>query len=172
VGRFEVPKDPQLAVRTFAHLAQAHPDEPWTLRLVGDGSLRSDIEAQVAALPAKVRERISMPGRLTPKDLAELRYQCGVFLMTSHAGYEGYPRVLVEALATGLPAVVTEGADTGGLVRANMSGSVHGRDPAALADGLRAARNLDRTKVAEVVSALSAPAVIRQVFYGEDLDPA
>jgi glycosyltransferase involved in cell wall biosynthesis len=172
VGRFEVPKDPQLAVRTFADLAQAHPDEPWTLRLVGDGSLRSDIEAQVAALPAKVRERISMPGRLTPKDLAELRYQCGVFLMTSHAGYEGYPRVLVEALATGLPAVVTEGADTGGLVRANLSGSVHGRDPAALADGLRAARNLDRTKVAEVVSALSAPAVIRQVFYGDDLDPA
>jgi glycosyltransferase involved in cell wall biosynthesis len=172
VGRFEVPKDPQLAVRTFAHLALAHPDEPWTLRLVGDGSLRSDIEAQVAALPAKVRERISMPGRLTPKDLAELRYQCGVFLMTSHAGYEGYPRVLVEALATGLPAVVTEGADTGGLVRANLSGSVHGRDPAALADGLRAARNLDRTKVAEVVSALSAPAVIRKVFYGDDLDSA
>jgi hypothetical protein len=34
------------------------------------------------------------------------------------------------------------------------------------------ARNLDRTKVAEVVSALSAPAVIRQVFYGDDLDPA
>jgi glycosyltransferase involved in cell wall biosynthesis len=172
VGRFEVPKDPQLAVRTFAHLAQAHPDEPWTLRLVGDGSLRSDLQAQVAALPPEVRERITMPGRLRPKDLAELRSQCGVFLMTSHAGYEGYPRVLVEALATGLPAVVTEGADTGRLVRANLSGSVHGRDPAALADGLRAARNLDRTKVAEIVSTLSAPAVIRQVFYGDDLDPA
>jgi glycosyltransferase involved in cell wall biosynthesis len=172
VGRFEVPKDPQLAVRTFAHLAQAHPDERWTLQLVGDGSLRSDLEAEVAALPAEVRERITMPGRLRPKELAEVRSRCGVFLMTSHAGYEGYPRVLVEALATGLPAVVTEGADTGRLVQANLSGSVHGRDPAALAAGLRAARNLDRTKVAEVVSGLSAPVVIRQVFYGDDLDPA
>jgi glycosyltransferase involved in cell wall biosynthesis len=172
VGRFEVPKDPQLAVRAFAHLAQEHPDEPWTLQLVGDGSLRPDLEARVAALPADVRGRITMPGRLGQKDLAELRCRCGVFLMTSHAGYEGYPRVLVEALATGLPAVVTEGADTGRLVQTDLSGSVHGRDPAALAAGLRAARCLDRTEVAEVVSGLSAPAVIRRVFFGDDLDPA
>ena len=172
VGRFEVPKDPQLAVRAFAHLVQTHPDEPWTLKLVGDGSLRSELERQVAELPAEVRDRITMPGRLRPKDLSEVRGQCGVFLMTSHPGYEGFPRVLVEALATGLPAVVTEGADTGRLVQANVSGSVHGRDPAALAAGIRAARDLDRTKVAEVVSELSAPEVIRAVFFGDDLDPA
>jgi glycosyltransferase involved in cell wall biosynthesis len=171
-GRFEVPKDPHLAVRAFTHLVRAHPDEPWTLQLVGDGSLRSDLEAEVAALPDEVRKRITMPGRLRPKDLAEVRSRCGVFLMTSHAGYEGYPRVLVEALATGLPAVVTEGADTGRLVQPNRSGSVHGRDPAALAAGLRAARTLDRTTVAEVVSGLSAPEVIRRVFFGDDVDPA
>jgi glycosyltransferase involved in cell wall biosynthesis len=172
VGRLEVPKDPQLAVRAFAHLVQTHPDEPWTLKLVGDGSMRSELERQIAELPAEVRDRINMPGRLRPKELSQVRGQCGVFLMTSHAGYEGYPRVLVEALATGLPAVVTEGADTGRLVQANVSGSVHGRDPAALAAGLRAARDLDRTKVAEVVSELSAPEVIRAVFFGDDLDPA
>jgi glycosyltransferase involved in cell wall biosynthesis len=172
VGRFEVPKDPQLAVRAFAHLVQAYPEEPWTLQLVGDGSLRSDLEAQVAALPSEVGQRITMPGRLRPKDLAEVRARCGVFLMTSHAGYEGYPRVLVEALATGLPAVVTEGADTGRLVRAAVSGSVHGRDPAALAAGVRAARELDRTKVAEVVSGLSAPVVIRDVYFRDELGPA
>jgi glycosyltransferase involved in cell wall biosynthesis len=172
VGRFEVPKDPQLAVRAFAHLVQTHPDEPWKLWLVGDGSLRPDLEAQIAALPDSVRERITVPGRLRPKDLAEVRERCAVFLMTSHAGYEGYPRVLVEALATGLPAVVTEGADTGRLVQPNVSGSVHGRDPAALAAGVRVAREMDRTKVAEVVSELSAPEVIRQVYFGGELDPA
>jgi glycosyltransferase involved in cell wall biosynthesis len=170
-GRFEVPKNPQLAVRAFAHLVQTHPEQPWTLQLVGDGSLRSELEAQVAALPVDVRERITMPGRLHPKDLARVRERCGVFLMTSHAGYEGYPRVLVEALATGLPAVVTEGADTGRLVQTNVSGSVHGPDPAALAAGLRAAPELDRTKVTEVVSELSAPEVIRAVFFDDDLDP-
>jgi glycosyltransferase involved in cell wall biosynthesis len=168
VGRLEVPKDPHLAVRAFAHLVQAHPDEPWTLRIVGSGMLRPDLERQIADLPIDVGRRVSLLGRLSPSELAEIRSSSGVFLMTSHAGYEGFPRVLVEALASGLPAVVTEGSDTGGLVQPNVSGSVHGRDPAVLADGLRAARNLDRARVAGVVSALSAPEVVRTVFFGDD----
>jgi hypothetical protein len=53
------------------------------------------------------------------------------------------------------------------LVRPLVSGSVHGRDPAALAAGLRSARALDRTAVADVVSALSAPRVVREVFFGD-----
>ncbi|MDQ2706832.1 MAG: glycosyltransferase [Actinomycetota bacterium] len=169
VGRLEVPKDPQLAVRAFAHLALAHPDEPWTLQIVGSGTLRVGVERQIAALPSEVGRRITLRGRLGPGELAEVRSRSGVFLMTSHPGYEGYPRVLVEALATGLPAVVTEGSDTGRLVRPNVSGSVHGRDPEALAAGLRAARDLDRAKVAEVVSGLSAPEVVRDVFFTEDV---
>jgi hypothetical protein len=44
---------------------------------------------------------------------------------------------------------------------------VHGRDPAALAEGLRAARALDPTTVAGVVSDLSAPKVVREVFFGD-----
>ena len=85
--------------------------------------------------------------------------------MTSHAGYEGFPRVLVEAMAAGLPAVVTEGSDTGGLIQQGVSGFVCGRDPEELADGLRAARDLDRAKVADAVAALSAPRVVREVFF-------
>ena len=57
-----------------------------------------------------------------------------MFLMTSHAGYEGFPRVLVEAMAAGLPAVVTEGSDTGGLIQQGVSGFVCGRDPEELAE--------------------------------------
>jgi glycosyltransferase involved in cell wall biosynthesis len=172
VGRLEVPKDPELAVRAFAHLAQAHPDEPWTLEVVGSGTLRQAIERQIAELPADVGRRITLRGRLSPADVAEARNRSGVFLMTSHAGYEGFPRVLVEGMATGLPAVVTEGSDTGGLVRHGVSGFVHGRDPAALADGLRAARGLDRAEVADAVSGLSAPTVVREVFFGDVLKSA
>jgi glycosyltransferase involved in cell wall biosynthesis len=167
VGRLEVPKDPELAIRAFALLAQTHPDEPWTLRIVGSGTLRAELERQIADLPTDVSRRITLVGRLTPPELAVVRSSSGVFLMTSHPGYEGFPRVLVEALATGLPAVVTHGSDTGGLVREHVSGSVHGRDPAELAAGLRAARDLDRARVAGVVSALSAPEVVRNVFFGE-----
>jgi glycosyltransferase involved in cell wall biosynthesis len=167
VGRLEVPKDPQLAVRAFAALALAHPDEPWSLQIVGSGSLLPALNGQIAALPADVGRRITLRGRLDPEQLGEVRSRSGMLLMTSHPGYEGFPRVLVESLATGLPAVVTEGSDTAGLVRPLVSGSVHGRDPAALAAGLRSARALDRTAVAEVVSALSAPRVVREVFFGD-----
>ena len=165
VGRLEVPKDPLLAVRAFAALVRDEPDEPWTLQLVGSGTLRPDVEAEVAALPPDVARRITLPGRLDPVTLARARARCGVFLMTSHAGYEGFPRVLVEAMAVGLPAVVTEGSDTGGLIDEGVSGFVCRRDPGALAGALRAARELDRSKVADAVAALSAPRVVREVFF-------
>ena len=54
----------------------------------------------------------------------------GMFLMTSHPGYEGYARVLVESMASGLPAVVTRGSDTGGLVVDGRTGFICGREPA------------------------------------------
>ena len=117
------------------------PDEPWTLEVVGSGTLRPALEAQIAAPPAGRRAAGSRcAAGSSPADVAEARSRSGVFLMTSHAGYEGFPRVLVEALATGLPAVVTEGSDTGGLVRPGVSGFVCGRDPAALADAVCARR--------------------------------
>jgi glycosyltransferase involved in cell wall biosynthesis len=172
VGRLTVPKDPELAIRAFAHLAEAHPDEPWTLQVVGSGVLRPEVEQQIAALPPAIGQRITLHGRLGPAELGAVRGRAGVFLMTSHPGYEGFPRVLVEALATGLPAVVTEGSDTGRLVHPGVSGSVHGRDPEALAAGLRAARELDRAGVAEVVARLSAPEVVRAVFFGDEVGPA
>jgi len=85
--------------------------------------------------------------------------------MTSHSGYEGFPRVLVEAMATGLPAVVTDGSDTGGLVHQGVSGFVCSRSPGELAHSIRAARHLDRAKVVDAVAALSAPRVVREIFF-------
>jgi glycosyltransferase involved in cell wall biosynthesis len=170
VGRLETPKNPELAIRTFAALAESDPDEPWTFEVIGSGTLRPELEALIATLPPEVASRITLRGRLAAADVAEARSRSGVFLMTSHAGYEGFPRVLVEAMAAGLPAVVTEGADTGGLVQQGVSGFTCGRDPQELADAVRAARGLDRAKVTEAVSALSAPRVVRENFFPDSAD--
>jgi glycosyltransferase involved in cell wall biosynthesis len=170
VGRLETPKNPELAIRTFAALAESDPDEPWTFEVIGSGTLRPELETLIAALPPDVASRITLRGRLAAADVAEARSRSGVFLMTSHAGYEGFPRVLVEAMAAGLPAVVTEGADTGGLVQQGVSGFTCGRDPQELADAVRAARGLDRAKVTEAVSALSAPRVVRENFFPDSAD--
>lgn len=165
VGRLETPKDPALAVRAFAALVAEDPDTPWTLTMVGDGTLRPALEAQIAALPPDTARRITLPGRFSPAALSELRARSGMFLMTSHAGYEGFPRVLVEAMAAGLPAVVTEGSDTGGLITQDVSGSVCSREPAELAGALRAALGLDRGKVFDAVAAFSAPRVVQDCFF-------
>jgi glycosyltransferase involved in cell wall biosynthesis len=170
VGRLETPKNPELAIRTFAALGASDPDEPWTFEVIGSGTLRPELEALIATLPPDVAKRITLRGRLGPADVAEARSRSGVFLMTSHAGYEGFPRVLVEAMAAGLPAVVTEGADTGGLVQQGVSGFTCGRDPQELADAVRAARGLDRAKVTEAVAALSAPRVVRENFFPDSAD--
>jgi glycosyltransferase involved in cell wall biosynthesis len=173
VGRLEVPKDPELAVRAFAALAADEPDVPWTLEVVGSGTLRPALEELIAGLPPDVAGRITLRGRLSAAEVAQARSRAGVFLMTSHAGYEGFPRVLVEAMAAGLPAVVTDGSDTGGLVQQGVSGFVCGRDPAELAAAVRSARTLDRAKVTDAVAALSAPRVVREVFFPDtDAAPA
>ncbi len=60
VGRLEVPKDPELAIRAFTALVREEPAEPWTLEVVGSGTLRPALEAQIAELQPDVRRRITL----------------------------------------------------------------------------------------------------------------
>jgi glycosyltransferase involved in cell wall biosynthesis len=164
VGRLEAPKDPLLAVRAFARLAELAPSEPWSLDLVGDGTLMPELETEVARLAPEVRRRVRLLGRLAPEEVGAVLGGAGVFLMTSHPGYEGFPRVLVEAMATGLPAVVTEGSDTGALVAPGHNGFVCGRDTDELADALRRAAGLDRRAAQASVVAFSAPHLVAGIL--------
>ena len=49
-------------MRAFAHLALEHPDEPWTLEIIGSGALRPTLEQQIAALPAQPLRTASRSG--------------------------------------------------------------------------------------------------------------
>ena len=164
VGRLEVPKDPALAIKAFAELVRLDPDHPWELSLLGSGTLLGTVADQVAALPPEIADRIQLRGRVSPEDVAEAMGAAGLFLMTSYPGYEGYARVLVESMASGLPAVVTLGSDTGGLVVDGRTGYVCGREPRDLADRLHQALDLHRPDVRSAVSLLNAPSLIERIF--------
>lgn len=132
--------------------------------MLGSGTKLEEARCRVEALAAGVRSRVHLEGRVAPADVAEILADSGVFLMTSHAGYEGYPRVLVEAMASGLPAVVTEGSDTGGLVVDDVTGYTCGRDPEQLARCVIRARAISRTQVRSAVAGFDAPHLVGEIF--------
>lgn len=98
VGRFVWEKNHGFLLRVFADLARRDPR--WYLVLVGDGRLRTEIEAQAATLG--VRERVRMTG--VRSDVPELVSAMDVFLFPSHI--EGFGLVIVEAQALAVPCVL------------------------------------------------------------------
>jgi glycosyltransferase involved in cell wall biosynthesis len=153
-----------LALEAFCVLCRAHPLEDWTLDMAGAGSISGDVERRIAALPSDIRSRITLHGMLPRAALAEVMSRGAVLLMTSHPGYEGYPRTLVEALAHGLPAVVTRGSDTGALIEDGVNGLTTGRDPEAIAEALHGAVTFDPEVARASVLHLSAPTVVGAIL--------
>jgi glycosyltransferase involved in cell wall biosynthesis len=164
VGRVEEPKDPELAVRVLVELTRLQPDAPWELHLAGTGTLLAGLRTSLSRLPGGAQDRVTLLGRLTPTEVAAAMASSGVFLMTSHPGYEGFPRVLLEAMSAGLPAVVTQGSDTGGVIQPGRTGEVRDRDPEALARAVVVSRAYDRATVRQSVAAYSAPQVVAEIL--------
>jgi len=135
--------------------------------MVGSGTLLEHVRNEVNSLPPHTAERIRLLGRVPPEDVAAAMAQSSVFLMTSHQGYEGFPRVLVESMASGLPSVVTAGSDTGGLVDEGITGFVSSRRPDELAEKLTKSVSLDRDQVRNSVTRLDAPRLVTRIL---DLD--
>lgn len=98
-GRFAPQKDPLTAVRAFARLPTALGAR---LLFLGDGPLRHQLAQEISRLG--VSDRVSMPGHVS--DIAPYLARADLFLLTSH--YEGYPAVLVEAIAAGVAVVTTD----------------------------------------------------------------
>ncbi|MEL6927277.1 MAG: glycosyltransferase family 4 protein [Cyanobacteria bacterium J06600_6] len=100
VNRLHPQKDPLLLVKAFAALPQ--PDVH--LLIVGDGELRTEVEAEIARLG--VQDKITLLGLQSPARVAQLYRLSSVFAVCS--AYEGVPIVALEALACGVPVVGTE----------------------------------------------------------------
>jgi glycosyltransferase involved in cell wall biosynthesis len=97
VGRLDAQKDHATLIDAFAGIASEVPD--WDLSIVGDGPLRSELEAKISALG--MNSRIRMPGVFA--DIGAQYTRAQLFVQPSR--YESLGLTTAEALVHGLPAV-------------------------------------------------------------------
>ena len=100
IGRFATQKNHSYLIDIFNSIASQH--RKAVLLLVGDGNLRSRIEAKVTEFG--LQNRVIFTG--VRSDVADLLQAMDVFVFPSN--YEGLPVTLVEAQASGLPCFISD----------------------------------------------------------------
>ncbi len=99
VAPFKPQKSPLDFIRVASRVCQKRPDAHFIM--VGDGELRQAIEREIRSLG--LMQSITLAG--WRRDVPEIMKCLDVFLLTSQ--WEGLPRVYLEALSCGVPAVGT-----------------------------------------------------------------
>jgi glycosyltransferase involved in cell wall biosynthesis len=130
VGRLVPAKGLRELMAAWTRLASADPR--LHIAFIGDGALRAELEDE--ARRSGMGERVHLPGTADAHQVAGWMRACDVFCLPSYT--EGYPNVLVEALACGRPVVATP---VGGIVEIVDDGNglfVPPREVDALADGM------------------------------------
>ena len=135
VGRMIYAKNHEFLLDSFAELLNTEPGAK--LVLVGDGELRSEIEAKAAQLP---EGSVLLLGTRT--DIPRLLQAADVFAFPSR--FEGMPVTMVEAQAAGLPCIKSDSI-TGECIVTDRVTSVPTDDPKAWADAILAAKEAPRT---------------------------
>lgn len=133
VGRMQTVKDQPTLARAFVRALEIAPELRSRLRLVliGDGPLRSECQAILAA--AGVADLAWLPGERG--DVPEVMRGLDCFVLPSLA--EGISNTILEAMACGLPVIATDVGGNADLVAAGASGDIiPAADPEAMAQAI------------------------------------
>lgn len=123
VGRLAPKKGVGNLIEAMDHVeGEAH------LQIVGDGECRHELEKLAAA----TSQSVEFTGSVPPEDVDEYYRRAGVFVLPSLEG-EGMPNAVLEAMAHGLPVVVTESGALSNIIEDGTNGVVVPmNDPVAL----------------------------------------
>ncbi|MEP7360050.1 MAG: glycosyltransferase family 4 protein [Chloroflexota bacterium] len=161
-GRLDAIKDPNLALDTFAALVTQRGARHARLVIAGSGELRDPVERRAAALG--LAGRVHFLGDIARARLADIMRAADVLLLTSQAEGGG-PRVVLEALACGLPAVAPPVGEVRRIVEHLVDGWLFdGREPDAIADGIGWVLDQPRETIAAAAVRAAAPFAVERVL--------
>jgi GalNAc-alpha-(1->4)-GalNAc-alpha-(1->3)-diNAcBac-PP-undecaprenol alpha-1,4-N-acetyl-D-galactosaminyltransferase len=99
-GRLVPQKGFDLLLKAFALVTTKHPD--WRVVILGEGPERANLETLARQL--NLGGKVVMPG--TVPDIAKYLEEASIFVLSSR--FEGFPNVLLEAMASGCAVVATD----------------------------------------------------------------
>jgi len=160
MGRLDRQKGFDLLLDAFARIADRHPD--WSLKIIGQGPLRKELEQQTADL--KLVGRVHFAGHVV--DPFAVLGSSDLFVFPSRS--EGFGLALCEAMACGLPVVSFDCASgPGQIIRHGLDGIlVPPEDVAAMAGVLdrlmndRQERDRLAARAPEVLQRFSAERIL------------
>ena len=155
VGNLVAGKGHDLAIRSVVRLDAVE------LLIVGTGPERASL--QQLARDVGIGSRVHFTGELKPEQMATVYSAADLLVLAS--SNEGWPNVVLEALACGTPVVATNVGGVSEMLTADVAGAIVAeRTPEAISAAItdRLMRSRDRVAVRDFASLFSWDEVVRQ----------
>lgn len=141
VGNLVENKGQHLLIEALARLRRTQPEQNWHLALVGKGEDKARLEAQASA--NGLAAQVVMPGSQPAAALPVWYRSADVMLLASSR--EGWPNVVLESFASGLPVIATAVGGVPEIFGTCPAGRLVERSADAFAAALEQSQSLDAT---------------------------